>query len=350
MTRRTATLSLAAVLLVVLLGLALLRPVPFVTLSPGPTANTLGALEGHQIVRISGHKVYPTTGGLDLTTVRVTKPSAHVTLVDAISAWFDPHREVLPRDVIYPPEQSAAQAEALNAEEMQTSQQTAKVAALHELGFRTPTTVVVSAITQGAPALGHLQAGDEIVSVDGTDVNSPDAVGKALQQTQPGGMATFVVKRSGKTLTVQTPTQADSSDPQHTIVGISVSNGYALPFDITVDVGQRIGGPSAGTVFALAIYDKLTPGSLTGGATIAGTGEISVDGHVGQIGGIQQKIAGAAASGASIFLVPSSNCAEALDADVEPGDIKLVKVTTLHDAITSLTSLAADPNASVPAC
>jgi len=82
MTRRTATLSLAAVLLVVLLALALLRPVPFVTLSPGPTRNTLGSFEGHQIVQISGRKVYPTKGALDLTTVRVTKPTANVSLVE----------------------------------------------------------------------------------------------------------------------------------------------------------------------------------------------------------------------------------------------------------------------------
>ncbi len=350
MTRRTATLSLAAVLLVVLLALALLRPVPFVTLSPGPTRNTLGSFEGHQIVQISGHKVYPTKGALDLTTVRVTKPTANVSLVDAISAWFDPHREVLPRDVIYPPDQSAAQSEALNAEEMQTSQQSAIVAALHELGIPTPSTVVVSAITQGAPALGHLKAGDQIVTVNGTDVTTPEDVGKALQQTPPGGTATFVVKRAGKTVTVKSPTKADSTDPQRTIVGISVGNGYDLPFNINVDVGQSIGGPSAGTVFALAIYDKLTPGALTGGASIAGTGEISVDGEVGSIGGIQQKIAGAEASGASIFLVPSANCAEALGADVSPDDIQLVKITTLHDAVTSLESLAADPSAPVPAC
>jgi PDZ domain-containing protein len=102
-------------------------------------------------------------------------------------------------------------------------------------------------------------------------------------------------------------------------------------------------------IFALAIYDKLTAGALTGGVTVAGTGEITADGEVGPIGGIQQKVVGAADTGASIFLVPADNCAEVLDGEFDE-DLRLVRVETLDDAIRSLETLAEDPSAEVATC
>ena len=84
--------------------------------------------------------------------------------------------------------------------------------------------------------------------------------------------------------------------------------GYDFPFQVSVDIADNIGGPSAGLMMSLAIYDTLTPGSLTGGADIAGTGTITPAGKVGPIGGIQQKIAAARDAGAELFLVPADNC------------------------------------------
>jgi PDZ domain-containing protein len=101
-------------------------------------------------------------------------------------------------------------------------------------------------------------------------------------------------------------------------------------------------------MFALAIYDRLTPGSLTGGREVAGTGEIAPDGTVGPIGGIQQKIAGAADDGAKVFLVPAPNCAEARGGDDH--GMRLVKMAKLDDAISALEKLAEDPQATVPQC
>jgi PDZ domain-containing protein len=101
-------------------------------------------------------------------------------------------------------------------------------------------------------------------------------------------------------------------------------------------------------MFALAIYDRLTPGSLTGGREVAGTGEITPDGTVGPIGGIRQKIAGAADDGAKVFLVPAANCAEAAGGDDH--GLRLVKVSKLDDAIDTLEALAKNPKASVPQC
>ena len=129
------------------------------------------------------------------------------------------------------------------------------------------------------------------------------------------------------------------------MVGISV--GVDSTVKVSVNLGQDIGGPSAGTAFALAIYDKLTPGALLNGKHVAGTGTIDALGQVGAIGGIQQKIAGAKEDGATVFLVPAPNCAAALHADVK--GIQLVKISTLKDAISALKAVA-DGKGEVPSC
>jgi PDZ domain-containing protein len=350
MTRRSASLTLAGILLVATLALAMLEPVPFVTMSPGPTENTLGEIGGHQIIQISGHKTYPTQGALDLTTVSVTPPGVNIRLPEAIRAWFDPDRALLPSDVVYPPKESVQEVQQQNVQQMRGSQQTAVAAALTELGIPVTRTVVVAKVNADAPAAGKLKAGDVLLRVNEEVVKKVDDVSRAMSGLSPGDQATFVVERDGSRMTLSMSTEADADDPAHAVVGIVISTSYNLPFDVKVDIGSGIGGPSAGTIFALAIYDKLTPGSLTGGATIAGTGEISDDGTVAAIGGIAQKIVGAEDSGASVFLVPAPNCAEALDANVETSSIQLVKVSTLHGAVTSLEALAADPQAAVPHC
>lgn len=71
---------------------------------------------------------------------------------------------------------------------------------------------------------------------------------------------------------------------------------------------EDIGGPSAGLMFTLAVVDKLSPGELTGGKFIAGTGTISESGEVGPIGGITHKIRAAKDAGAEVFLTPAANC------------------------------------------
>ncbi|WP_067501684.1 PDZ domain-containing protein [Actinoplanes sp. TFC3] len=105
------------------------------------------------------------------------------------------------------------------------------------------------------------------------------------------------------------------------------------PFEVSFDL-DRIGGPSAGLMFTLGIIDKLTPADLTGGKVIAGTGTIDDSGAVGSIGGIPQKLLGAKAAGAQIFLVPAGNCAEAAQNAV-PG-LPMAKVATVDDALAAL--------------
>ena len=350
MSRRSVSSIVVFSLLLVLFVVAAFVPVPYVTMSPGPTINVLGETAGRSIVSVHGHKTYQTGGQLRLTTVSVTSPGRSINLVEALRAWFDGARAVYPRDVIYPPQQSAQDAQQESSVEMVSSQDTAIAAALTELGYRLPLHVEVLGISKGSPADGHLQVRDQIVSVNGTAVTDVQQVSKLVQANGTAKAAQIVVRRNGKERTLSIRPEPAPSGPKRAVVGVSIGVGYDFPFDVSVRLDDRIGGPSAGLIFALSVYDTLTPGALTGGAEIAGTGTITKAGRVGPIGGIQQKIVAAADAGAKLFLVPPSNCTAALHADVKKGEIRLVKAATLHSAITSLGAYAKDPGADLPAC
>ena len=350
MKRRTATLTTAAVVMVVLICVAILLPVPYVTLRPGPTTDVLATRDGTPIVEITGHKTYPTEGSLSLTTVSVTSADQDVGLLEAFQAWFSSDDAIVPRDAIYDPDQSVQEAEQESAVQMSTSQEIAAVAALRLLGDKIPEELKVTAVDNDGPSAGLLRVGDRIVRFDQTRVVTADQGLASLRDREPGDDVDVTVLREGHHRTYTLTTESRPDDETVPIIGIEVGVDYDLPFDVGINLGEDIGGPSAGTVFALAIYDLLTPGSLIGGMDVAGTGAIGADGKVGEIGGIQQKIVGARQAGASVFLVPAGNCEEAAGADFDSDDIRLVSVTSLDDAVDALTALAEDPSADVPTC
>lgn len=343
MTRRTATLVTSIVVLVITLGLVTVFPVPFVSFSPGPVENTLGESKSKPTVEITGHETFPTTGELDLTTVSVTSPDRDLTLPQAMRNWLDPHHDLFPRDIIYPPEQSADEVQEQNTAEMTGSQDSAVAAALQEA--KVPFKPKVSTVSKGTPADGKLKPGDIVLEVDGQAATQVPQVGELVRKNKVGEDVSFLISRGGKQQTVVVKTAATPGDADRPMVGISI--GVDSPVKVSVNLGQDIGGPSAGTAFALAIYDKLTPGPLLNGKHVAGTGTIDALGQVGAIGGIQQKIAGAKESGATVFLVPGPNCEAALHAGVK--DIRLVKITTLRTAIDALQALGTGTG-DVPAC
>jgi PDZ domain-containing protein len=342
-TRRTATLVTSIIVLVISVGLVTAIPVPFVAFGPGPVKDTLGAVKNQPVVGITGHETFPTTGELDLTTVSVTSPNRDLTLPQAMRSWLDPHTDLYPRDIIYPPDQSAAQVEQQNTAEMTSSQDSAVAAALQEA--KVPFKPKVSTVSKGSPADGRLKPGDVVLKVDGQAATQVPQVGDLVRKHKVGENVSFLIRRGGVEQTVVVKTAATPGDASRPMVGITI--GVDSPVKVSVNLGQDIGGPSAGTAFALAIYDKLTPGALLGGKHVAGTGTIDALGQVGAIGGIQQKIAGAKNAGATVFLVPGPNCAAALDSGVK--GIRLVKITTLHSAIDALKALASGTG-EVPAC
>jgi Lon-like protease len=350
MSRRTLASVVVTVLLGLLVGAAFLLPVPYVTMSPGPTVDVLARADGEPHIEVDGHRTYPTKGDLRLTTVSVTSPGHELSLVDGLAAWFDSTRAVYPRDVIYPPQQSVQDAEQESSVQMVSSQDTAIAAALEQLGYKPTMQVEVLGVTKAAPADGKLEPRDVIVSVNGTRIAKVDQVSALIQDSGVGQPTTFVVRRDGATRTVRVTPEESKDEPGRAVVGVAIGIGYDFPFQVKVHINEAIGGPSAGLIFATAVYDTLTPGSLTGGHDIAGTGTIDTRGHVGPIGGIQQKIVAAADAGAELFLVPPANCSSALGAKVSADEIRLVKAPTLHSALQSLKTYAADPKAELPSC
>jgi PDZ domain-containing protein len=339
----------AAITLIVLVAVAMLLPVPYVTLRPGPAYDTLGDFGDQPMFTFgSDVKTYPTTGDLDFTTVSVTSAGARISLVDAARAWFDHDVVVVPRALVYPEGTTAKASRAQSAAQLDSSKDSSRVAALRAAGYTVPGTPQVADVSSDGAAADVLEPGDLIRSIDGTEVDSSQEAVEAVGTRSPGDAVSLAITRDGADRTVKVTTQAAAEDPSVPRIGITLGTTYDFPIEVDNNVGRQIGGPSAGTMFALAIYDRLTPGSLTGGLKVAGTGEISADGEVGSIGGVQQKIAGAAAAGAKVFLVPGPNCAEALDGDTK--GLKLVKIDDLDGAIAALEKLSDDPKAQVPSC
>jgi len=334
--RRTLTLLLSSVLAVGLVLVVAVARVPYVALAPGPTFNTLGAdRSGTPVISVRGRATYDDTGHLNMTTISVVTP---LTLVQALSGWFRRDYAVVPRDVVYPPNETPAQVQKQDAADFKNSQTSATTAALRYLGVKGSDHVIVQKVQKGAPASGLVQPSDEITAVDGKPVTDAKSLRALIGAREPGQSVRLRLLRSGTTLevTVGTAKTTDKDGTVRPVIGVETSERTDYPVQVTISLAD-IGGPSAGLMFALGIIDKLEPGSLTNGRFIAGTGTIDTDGVVGPIGGIQQKLIGAKRRGATVFLVPATNCAEALSSP--PEGLKLVKVATLRGALSELHNL-----------
>ena len=361
MPRRTATMLASTLMLIALLCAGMLIPAPYSEMSPGPTVNTLGDHQGEPVLQIAGRKTYPTDGHLNMTTVRVTSVDFRMNLVEAVYGWLSRDSKVVPHDTLYPKGTTEEQSSQQNAEEFSQSQESAKVAALKQLNVPVKSWVIVSTVVKDSPAQGRLHAGDVIKAVDGAEVKQPSDVAKLVTKHKPGQKVVFTVvpakeqaaaEKAHKTATATqdvtiTTAASDDSGPKRAIVGISAGTDHTFPFTIDIKLAD-VGGPSAGLMFALGIYDKLTPGSLTGGKFVAGTGTIDDNGTVGPIGGVDMKTLGARGKGAQYFLTPADNCAEA--AADKPGGLTLVKVKTIKDALGALKDIRSGDTAALPLC
>ena len=344
MSRRSLTLLIAGVATAIAIAVSVLVPVPYVILGPGPTLNTLGAdSSGQALITVQGHRVYPTSGHLNMVTVSYQGgPGNNINIFTALRAWLNPSEAVVPEQELFPSGQTAQQTQQQDTQEMTSSQETATAAAFTVLHIPYQTQVVVVASVKGMPAYGVLLPGDVIQSVDGKPVTSQSSLTSLITAKPAGSRLTLGILRDGKTRQVEVGTKESGGHP---VVGIEVQEQYKFPFTVKFSVGD-IGGPSAGMMFALGIIDKITPDNLTGGKFIAGTGEITASGQVGAIGGIQQKMVGARDAGATIFLTPASNCSDTKGA--VPAGLRLVKVSTLSQAMNDLEAIKAGQP--VPSC
>ncbi|MEU7628561.1 PDZ domain-containing protein [Nocardia sp. NPDC049220] len=336
MNRRILTLVAALIPVVVLGVVGSVLTVPFVALGPGPTFNTLGEVDGKQVVDVQGAQVDPTTGHLNMTTVSVRDK---LSIFEAFGFWASGQHGLVPRSEVYPPGVSREEIDKSNQQDFKDSEGNAEVAALHYL--KLPTVVLLRKVSDDGPANGVLRAGDELVSVNGAPMATPQDVVTTVSAQAPGAPLTVVYRRDTTEQTATITLGTRPGDATKGYLGVTPGEGARPPMQVDFNLAD-IGGPSAGLMFSLALIDKLTPGELDGGRFVAGTGTIDQDGKVGPIGGIQYKMMAARDAGAETFLVPAANCNEAKSRT--PAGLRLVRVENLTGALQSLDEINTGKN------
>jgi len=345
-TPRAITLSIATVLLAVLLAGASAVPLPYAITGPGPTRNTLGDQAGTPLIAISGADTYPTTGELLLTTVSTSGgPGYPVTLGDVLRGWASGGQAVRPVEDVFPPSETREQLEQANQADMISSQENATVSALEELGYSVPTTLSVDSTMPDSGVAGVVEPGDVVTSLDGTPLTSFAELSAQMDEVSPGETVHLGVTRDGEPYGLTITTTDDGTG--RAILGLFIDPTFDFPVDVSIKIDD-IGGPSAGTMFALGIIDRLTPADEANGAVIAGTGTMDLTGSVGPIGGIQQKLLGAKRDGAAWFLAPAGNCNEVVGHI--PSGLTVLRISTLHEAREAVTAIGDGTAEDLPGC
>ena len=321
--------------------------VPYVLISPGgatPLDDT--------VVSVAGAPTHPHDGTFLFLTVQVS--TRDPTVMRWLFAKLDDDVTVEKRENVIGCA-SYAQSNKLNELLMQESQDTAKTLALRRLGHEVPergTQVVIADVMCDGPSFGKLELGDVLLEVDGQAVTRAEDVRPLVLEHEPGDTIQVGIERNGEPREVSiTLGRAPEIDPPpgregglrggDAFMGI-VSQAIAdedYPFEIDIDT-RRVSGPSAGLAFTLALIDELTRGELTGGTRVAVTGSILPDGQVAMVGGVAQKTVAARESGATLMLVPRG---EAKEARAHAGEMRVVAVDTLEDALRALDRFGGDP-------
>jgi PDZ domain-containing protein len=300
---------------------------PYLAWSAGPVSD---ASDG---IVVEDAAVYPPDGELLMLTV----VSQDVNIFETVIAEVDPTVDLVRKRAVQREGESDEEYRNRVLQQMDDSNYKAIAVAMDYLGYEmVPTAVVVSSVADGVSAADLLQPGDIVVEVNGVTTTSVDDFAPALEGFEIGDTIDMTVERNGSRIDLQVELAEREDDPGAPMIGITLGQLAEPPFPISIESGD-VGGPSAGMMHTIAIIDTLTPGELTKGHVVAGTGTIQLDGTVGNIGGVRQKVVGAEAAGAEYIMVPQGNYESALTA--ERDHIEIIPVSTLDDAITFLDSL-----------
>ena len=323
-------------LISVLLGLSFFIPTNYYVTRPG------SAIELGPMIEVEGGKK-DETGSFMLTTVRMGEAN----LAWYVYAQVASDAELMPKELVVSKGENSEDFVRREQAVMDNSQKIAEAVAFRLAGYDVKVEkqgVWVMGTLEGLPAKQVLKIGDVITSVDGVRTAEAKDLLQALAKKSAGDKVEITYIRDGqeaKTMLTLVPL------PESKAVGIGVrpDNKQNISIPKTVSIAsQGIGGPSAGLMMTLEIYDQLnTSLDLTKGYKIAGTGTISLDGTVGRIGGINHKVIAADKAGAEIFFAPqdtpdaNSNYEEALaTAKRIKTNMKVVPIKTVGDAVTYL--------------
>ena len=322
-------------------------PTPYLIERPGPTFDVLGEIDGQQVIQINGQQSYESKGQLDVLTVSIVgRPERTPSWIEIGLAWLDSKQKVVPVESLYPPDRTSEEVKAESSAMMEVSQQDAIAAALGHLGFESPREIYIAQVTADSPSSGKLVAADFVISVNGERLTSIEQLREIVGDWNEAKPVEVTVNRDGALLSYEVTPIKDAEGNFR--LGILVGYKYDFPVDVELQLGD-VGGPSGGMMFALGIIDRLTPGDMTGGLHIGGTGTIQESGVVGPIGGVVLKLYGAKAAGATVFLAPAGNCPEIVGN--EPDGLRVVKIDKLSDAVLALEKLSKNQDlASLPSC
>jgi PDZ domain-containing protein len=297
---------------------------PYYALGPGPSRDVLTLIE------VDGAPTYPgSSGHLVLTTVRFRQ----VTPVGGLVAWLDPEQSVIEDDVLFPPGLTPDEEERRATSEMDQSKIDAAfvvLSRLTEYPAEHPRGALIEQVGEGCPADRRLFPGDVIVRIGDETVDSAGEASELIDAVPPGQPIELRVRAEGEVHAVRIE-RGRCPGIREPLLGISTIEPF--PVEISIE-SEDVGGPSAGLMWALGLYDLLTEGDLTEGRTIAGTGTIDLEGQVGPIGGILDKVVAAREAGADVLLVPVGNFDELAAAD--RGAMRVVPVETFDDALAAL--------------
>ena len=326
-----ATCALALVLLLI----TAFAPFPYVREEAGRTFDSLGKIEGTELLSVQDtveNPTYPTDGKLVVLTVSSWGgPYGRLTWFDSLRTLVDDSVHIVPASFIFPESTSSQDLADQGQQMFASSESNAIAAAMGFLGIKTTTTLIVADVAKNKPSENILKDGDVITSFNDVKVENFDQIKSSMANVEPGTKINVTVLRDGVEATHLINTIDDGNG--RAVIGISVYSEVKAPMDIKVHL-KDVGGPSAGLNFALTIIEKLTKADYIRGRTIAVTGEIDELGKVGPIGGMPQKIQGALDSGASIMLIPVDNCSE-IPEDYS-GKMRIVPVESINGAISAL--------------
>lgn len=328
--RRTAwpPYAIGALLVVALLGVVAWNvQLPYMAFSAGPVHDASNTIVAEEV------EVHPANGELLVLTVA----AQGVNPFEGLIAGFDSTVDLVRRDAVRRPDETDEDYRNRVLQQMEDSNHRSILVAMEYLGYgMVPVEVVINDFVEDSQAATVLELGDTITGINDVAVTRIEDVRAALEGLSPGDTILVTVDRQGVVATVEVELAEREDEPGEPLIGVLLGELTEPPFPIRIESGD-IGGPSAGMMHALAIIDTLTEGSLTKGNVIAGTGTVTDEGIVGNVGSIRQKVVAAEAAGASHILVPEGNYQLALTADRR--EIEIVPVATIHDAIEFLESL-----------
>jgi len=318
---------------VLLIVAAFVIPTPYYLFEPGSVTPTQAR------ITITGHRSFTSSGQVLFTTIEEQR----ATFALLVKGWLDNAVDIEKEQAVYP--QGEHEDDIVNQQAMDDSKLAATVVALRQVGYPVSATgdgAFLDQVEKGFPASTLLRQGDVITAVDGKPVKVAGDLTPILSSSPIGTPVTLTVKRGhgGAVETVHTTLGRNNDDTTRGYLGVQVSTanqGLKLPFKINIDSGQVL-GPSAGLAWTLGLIDRLTPGDLTGGKKVAVTGTMSVDGTVGPIGGVDQKMATVKRAGVKEFLIPKGTTEkEVREVRAIAGkDVKVYEVGSITDALKIL--------------